>query len=1085
MTLQLKPMAPNMSTRSLSGVSARSSPRVPRLPRRVGIFSQLLLAFLLVALLPLTLFWQFERSRSIKDGEEDAHARLELFSDRVVQQVNDWTQQNLSVLKLAASLPETISMDPRAHQRIVTSVSQRLPWSYLIHTADLAGMNVARSDHQPLASYRVRNYYADILRGAAYSAEIQLGLTSQRPAFMMAVPISEPTGQLRGMLIEAATLDSVSRAVTSANFGRTGFAFLMTPEGRLIANAHEPSNEDLRDYSAHPAFAAAKAGNEGVQHYTIDGIERIAMIRRTDLGWIAVAQQDTQESLAAVNQATRSALLLLVVTAALVTLLSLVVARGFARPIERVTAVADQISQGNLDFTISTKRRDQIGDLVRAMQGVRQTLQRFVDAERQIATEHERGNIDFKIDGASFSGVYKEMADAVNDLVAEQVALAMMMRDVIERYAIGDFSVNVPPLPGKKRMLTEAIDKARQNLIAMQQQIVCLVDAAVRGDFSERGDETSFQNAFRDMVRHLNHLMETADGGLGEVASVLAAVAQGDLTVQMTGTHEGTFANLKRDINSTVEALARLIHEIEFNRGLLRATLEHLPQGVSVVDSDLRLVAWNRRYLEIFDFPPALVQVGQPIEVLIRYNAARGLYGGGDAEANIQRRIQHLRTGSTHAHERELPDNVVLEIRGNPVPGVGYATSYTDVSAYKRVEGKLRALAESLERRVSERTQDLQRAIGEADRANRSKSKFLAAAVHDLSQPINAARLYVSAIKEDLRNHPAAELAEHAERSLASVEDLFSSLMDVSRLESGKLKLELADTRLEPVLESLAREFRMLAQSRGLELHCVLTRGSVRTDISLLRRVLQNFLSNAVRYTSSGRILLGVRRLNAAFRIEVWDTGCGIAADKTEEIFEEFRRLESHAGATERGAGLGLAIVRTIAKLLNCDVRVRSWPGHGSVFSIEVPRGDGSMLQEARELAPVVEGALDGRRVWCIDDDRDVCEATRTVLERWGCQVTVCGSGEECLRIARCTEAPDLLILDYRLEDCVGPELLPKLDSIWGRGAVPVVIVSGEHATLLEEALQNAPWPVLTKPIRPSELRAELLAIFAAATAES
>jgi signal transduction histidine kinase/methyl-accepting chemotaxis protein len=1058
--------------------------QIAKVPRRVGIFSQLLLAFLLVALLPLTLFWQFERSRSIEDGEADAHARLQLFSDRVVQQVNDWTQQNLSVLKLAASLPEAISMDPQAHKRLVLSVAQQLPWAYLIHTADLAGMNVARSDDQPLASYRVRTYYADVLRGAPYSAEVQLGLTSQRPAFLMAVPISDPSGPLRGMLIEAATLDAVSKAVTSANLGRTGFAFLMTQEGRLIANAREPWNQSLKDYSTHPAFAAAKAGNDGFQHYVVDGIDRIAMIRRTDLGWIAVAQQNTDESLAGVNEATRSALFLLVVTAALVTLLSLMIARGFAKPIERVTAVANQISQGNLDFTISTKRRDQIGDLVRAMQGVRQTLQRFVDAERQIAAEHELGNIDFKIDGASFSGVYKEMADAVNDLVAEQVALAMMMRDVIERYAIGDFSMNLPPLPGKKGMLTEAIDKARQNLIAIQEQIVRLVEAAARGDFSERGDETSFQHAFRDMVRHLNHLMETADGGLGEAASVLASVARGDLTVQMTGGYEGTFANLKRDINTTVEALAALIHQIELNRGLWRATLEHLPQGVSVVDADLRLVAWNRRYMEIFNFPSSLVQVGVPIEALIRYNAGRGLYGRGDVEAEIKKRIYHLRTANTHVHERELPGNVVLQIRGNPVPGVGYATSYTDVSAYKRVEEKLLALAESLERRVSERTEDLQRAMGEANRANRSKSKFLAAAVHDLSQPINAARLYISAIKEDLRDHPAADLAEHAERSLASVEDLFTSLMDISRLESGKLKLRLEDTRLGPVLESLAREFRMLAHSHGLELHCMMTSAVVRTDIALLRRVLQNFLSNAVRYTASGRILLGVRRMRAACRIEVWDTGCGIAADKIEEIFEEFRRLDTQQVGIERGAGLGLAIVRTIAKLLNHEVRVHSWTGRGSVFSIEVPVGDASMLHEAIALAPVAEGGLDGRRVWCIDDDRDVREATRTVLERWGCQVTLCASGQECLRTARCTDAPDLLILDYRLEDCVGPDLLAELESIWSR-TVPVVVVSGEHATQLEKALRNAPWPVLAKPIRPAELRTEMLAILAAVTSEA
>jgi signal transduction histidine kinase/HAMP domain-containing protein len=969
-------------------------PRLPGLRRRIGIFAQLLLAFLLVALLPLTAFWQFERARSVEDGREGAHERLKLFSDRIVQQVNDWTQQNLSVLKLAASLPETVSMSPAAHKRIVTLVAQQLPWAYLVHSADLAGMNVARSDSQPLASYAFRTYYADVLRGAAYSAEIQIGLTSRKPAFHMAVPIRDQHGQLRGELIEAATLDAVSKAVTYANLGRTGYAFLMTPEGRLIANAHEPSNQYLKDYRAHPAFAAAVAGKDGIQHYTVGGIERTAIIRRTDLGWIAVAQQNTQETLAGVTRANRSALLLLTVTAALVTLLSLMVARGFAKPIERVTGVADQISQGNLDFTISTRRRDQIGDLIRAMHGVRQTLQRFVAAERQI------------------------------------------------------------------------------------------VEAAARGDFSERGDESSFQNAFRDMVRHLNHLMETADRGLGEVASVLAAVAKGDLTVRVEGAYEGTFAGLKRDVNTTVEALATLIHQIEVNRGLLRATLEHLPQGVSVVDANLCLIAWNRRYVEIFDYPTELVHVGQSVEALMRYNAARGLFGRGDLEANIQRRAHHLRTGTTHTHERELPGGIVLEIRGNPLPGVGYVTSYTDVSAYKRAEEKLRALAESLERRVSERTTELQRAMAKADRANRSKSKFLAAAVHDLSQPINAARLYVSALKADLRNDPAVDLAEHAERSLASVEGLFASLMDISRLESGRLKLQVEDVRLAPVLESLSREFGMLAQSRGLELHCVTTQAVVRTDMALLRRVLQNFLSNAVRYTASGRILLGVRHGRTALRIEVWDTGCGIAADKTEEIFEEFRRLDPQQAGVERGAGLGLAIVRTIAKLLNHAVTVRSWTGHGSVFSIEVPRGDISLLRETVELAPIAEEGLYGRKIWCIDDDRDVREATRTLLERWGCQVTLCANGTECLSTARGTDSPDLLILDYRLGDYAGPDLLPALESIWGR-PVPVVIVSGEHTTLLRQALRNAPWPVLAKPIRPEELRAGMLAMLTLIAADS
>lgn len=1048
----------------------------PSASHRVGIFAQLLLAFLIVALLPLTIFWQFERSRSIRDGEQDAQVRLDLFSDRVVQQVNDWTQQNLSVLQLAAGLPDTVSMDPTAQKRVLESVKTQLPWAYLVHTTDLDGLNVARSDGNPPASYRFRTYYSDVLRGAPYSAEIQLGLTSQKPAFLMAVPIAGKTGGLRGLLIEAATLDNVSNAVTSASLGDTGFAFLMTPDGRLIANAHEPGNQYLKDYSQHPAFAAAKAGYEGIRNYRLDGVERIATIRRTALGWIAVAQQDRRESLAGVDQATRNALLLLVMTAGLVTLLSLVVARGFARPIECVTAIAHQIGQGNLDFSISTTRRDQIGDLIRAMQGVRLTLQRFVDAEREMASEHARGSIGFKIDSAVFNGVYREMADAVNDVVAGHVALAMMMRDVLEHYAIGDFSVTLPPLPGEKRKLTLAIEKARDNLQAMQEQIVRLIKAAARGDFAERGAEESFQNAYRDMIAHLNHLMETAGGGLGEAASVLAAVTKGDLTVRMQGTYEGTFSNLKRDINATIEALAELIQQIEFNRSLLRSTLEHLPQGVSVVDANLCLVAWNRRYLEIFRFPPAFVRVGQPIQVLLRWNAERGLLGRGDVEENIRRRIDHLQSGNTHAHEREFPDGTVLEIRGNPVPGVGYATSFTDVSAYKQVEAKLRALAETLERRVWERTRELELAMAEADRANRSKSRFLAAAVHDLSQPINAARLYVSAIKEDLRNQPSAKLAEHAERSLASVEAMFLSLMDISRLESGKLKLKIEDALLGPLLESLANEFRMTAEARGLILRVVSSTSAVHTDISWLRRVLQNFLSNAIRYTSCGRILLGVRRSGPNVRIEVWDTGCGIPSEKLDEIFEEFRRLDSRNTGVDRGAGLGLAIVRTTAKLLNHEVHVRSWLDRGSVFSITVPRRHASAVRTPTALLPAAQGRLAGRQIWCIDDDRDVRQATGSLLERWGCRVTLCESGADCLRLARGAEAPDLLIMDYRLGDCSGPELLHALEEIWRR-VVPTVIVSGEHPMVLQETMSNLPWLILAKPVRPEDLRAVMLTL--------
>lgn len=327
-----------------------------RMNMRVDIFTRLLVALLLVALLPLTAFWQFERQRMIGDGSTEAQQRLHLFSDRVIQQVDDWNRLNITVMQVAASHAGMRSMEPQLQRAAIASLMPQLPWAYLIHTADLTGLNVARSDDAPPADYRDRRYYKEILAGKPYAVEMQIGRTSHRPACLMAVPIIGETGAVSGLLIEASTLDNVTEAVTSAQLGRTGYTFLMTSEGRLIANAREPLNRELKDYSRHPAFLAAQRG-DGLHHYSVDGIERIAQVRHTELGWIAVVQQDVAESLEAVRQASRSALLLLGLTAALVTAISALVARGFARPIEQATRAVTAVSQGQFDIEVKTDRQ--------------------------------------------------------------------------------------------------------------------------------------------------------------------------------------------------------------------------------------------------------------------------------------------------------------------------------------------------------------------------------------------------------------------------------------------------------------------------------------------------------------------------------------------------------------------------------------------------------------------------------------------------------------------------------------------------------------------------------------------------------
>lgn len=500
-----------------------------------------------------------------------------------------------------------------------------------------------------------------------------------------------------------------------------------------------------------------------------------------------------------------------------------------------------------------------------------------------------------------------------------------------------------------------------------------------------------------------------------------------------------------------------------------RQSLEHLPQGVSVIDAELRLTAWNRRYVEIFGYPPELIRVGRPIEDLLRYNARRGLLGNHDVDDAVQRRLEHLRAGRPHMFEREWADGTVLEIRGNPLPGGGFVTSYADITAYRNTARELRTLAVSLERRVDERTRDLDGARREAERANRSKTSFVSAAVHDLLQPLNAARMYTSALRERLGEHPATALADHIEEALVAEDSILSSLLDISRLESGALQTQVQDLALQDLFDTLRREFEPSAAARGLGLRVVATRAVVRSDAALLRRILQNFLSNALRYTARGNVLMGLRRAgDGHLRIEVWDTGCGIAEAHHAAIFEEFRRLDGGADPQDRGAGLGLAIVERIARRLNHRIGLRSWPGQGSVFSVELPRGDRQALAVPRALAPEPATALQDRHIWCIDDDPRVREAARALLEAWGCEVTLLGSAEAAL--ASTTGTPDLVLLDHRLGSVTGAELMPSLFARWGREP-PVIVISAEREAASEVAA-TAGWAFLPKPVRPPALRA-------------
>ena len=278
---------------------------------------------------------------------------------------------------------------------------------------------------------------------------------------------------------------------------------------------------------------------------------------------------------------------------------------------------------------------------------------------------------------------------------------------------------------------------------------------------------------------------------------------------------------------------------------------------------------------------------------------------------------------------------MVIEIRSARLPDGGIVTTYTDVTQTVQTEEALEAANELLEQRVDERTAELRRLNAElaraktvAEEANLSKTRFLAAASHDILQPLNAARLYASSLTEAASQAGGAEradLARNVDISLEAVEEILGALLDISRLDAGATRPEIADVPVADLMRMLEIEFAPIARSKGLELRFAPTTLAIRTDRRLMRRLLQNLVSNALKYTLKGRVLVGCRRAGGAVRIEVWDTGLGIPTDRQRAVFEEFQRLDQGARVA-RGLGLGLSIVERLGRVLGHPVGLNSRP---------------------------------------------------------------------------------------------------------------------------------------------------------------
>lgn len=533
-------------------------------------------------------------------------------------------------------------------------------------------------------------------------------------------------------------------------------------------------------------------------------------------------------------------------------------------------------------------------------------------------------------------------------------------------------------------------------------------------------------------------------------------------------------------VKSALKLLDDASEAIQYNRDLLQSALDQVQEGISVFDADMRLICWNRQFREILDLPPELGRVGVPLDEIVRYSANRGDLGSGAVEDIVSEHIHKYVVTQETFQERLGTDGngVVIEVRTNPMPQGGIVTTFTDITERVEAADALARANETLERRVHERTlelttvnHELAKAKAKADEANRDKTRFLAAASHDILQPLNAARLYTTSLVERRKSGEENRLLRNIDASLEAVEDIINALLDISRLDTGTMRPEFGVYPVDELLQQLKLEFEPLAKERKLIFKLQSSGLYVRSDRRLLRRVLQNLVSNAIKYTETGKVLIGCRRRGDHIEVQVHDTGPGIPREKQGLIFKEFQRLDTNFPGT-RGLGLGLSIVERVGRVLKHPITLHSAAGKGSLFSVTIPVADAADADgkpaEIREPA----GKIAGMTVLCIDNEPGILDGMEALLTNWGCEVIAAsGTAAALKKLRKKKVVPDLVLADYHLEDETGLTAIKAISEALNYD-IDAVIISADRSPEVQEKVRELGMQMLRKPLRPASLRA-------------
>ena len=513
----------------------------------------------------------------------------------------------------------------------------------------------------------------------------------------------------------------------------------------------------------------------------------------------------------------------------------------------------------------------------------------------------------------------------------------------------------------------------------------------------------------------------------------------------------------------------------------LRRAVDFIPEGLAVFDADLHLVYANERYRELLDLPTRMVAYGTSLYDAALFVGKRGDLGAGDPARLAAERVETLTSAFGSVTQRLGKQGQTLEFHAARLSDGGLVISIADVSKRVDAEAGLERSNATLEGRVEERTaallranSELERARRKADAANRDKTRFLAAASHDLLQPLNAARLYTATLLERTEQTETGSLAHSIEASLNAVEEIMSALLDMSRIDSGALKPVAAPFQIRDLMQKVGVEFSPLATEKSIRLSLVDSSAVANADRALVGRIVQNLVSNAIKYTRpGGRVLVGVRRRGGRIRLDVVDSGIGFSREQHQLLFAEFSRLEQGARMAQ-GLGLGLSIVERLLDVMGLTLDLESVEGKGSRFSLYLPKGK-------IEKPDMVEGervgetaSLSGLRILCVDNERAILDAMEGLLRGWGCDVRSARSLRDIDRDQLLVGwLPDLVLMDYHLDQTSGLDAVEWLRHNVG-GHLPAALVTADRTAAVRALAEERGITVVTKPVKPAALRAAI-----------